>query len=182
MACNYLLVIGTDRADSPLAATFEAIGKGLEKDIRVYLVTEQGSSEYDDDGKKQSFRPSVESAGHELLTNQGKKLRLLLFDASSPAKGGFKPYTGLFAWASWYRSLWPQASIVEKRLTEVLDFFEDEEPSMWWAGLVGLVKTEGGDAIGLLNLLGARWEEEMKGLDHDEKNEEAQKKGRSDEQ
>ena len=176
---EYIIVVGTDKDDSPLAAVFATISEGFRKNSRVYLVTEDGSREWN--GNEQSPKPSVEFAKRVLTSLRRSVVRLLLFDASSPAKGGFKPNTGLFAWASQYRFLHKRIEIEQKVLDEVLDFFDGGEPALWWAGLVGLLKTEGGGVAGLLELLAERWEEEMKGLDHDERNEEAHKRGRRDE-
>jgi len=157
MDCEYLVVIGTERDDSPLAGVLAAIGKGLGKVVRIYLVADQRSREWEG----QSFQPSTELAGQALAALDGRAARLLLFEASTVEKP-FNPLSGLLVWQALYHRQYPGAKKQCVWLDCVLDFFTLDSPAVWWSGLVLPV----GD-LSVTALAGPTWEREMKSLAHD---------------
>ena len=161
MGTKHFIVIGkeNDTSDNPLAATLWQIGKAKGKDIRVFVTSSTGTSEF---GSKAGKKLTKDVVSEMLASFDKFDYRLLLFDAES-ISGKLKPVSGLLIWHQYYCTLHPcKETIYIVDFEKILNnFLSKEESGLWWTGFVTpkdyCVKT----------LAKARWESVNGGLSHD---------------
>lgn len=137
MGMKYFIVIGkeNDTGDNPLAVTLCEIGKAKGKDIRVFVTSSTGTSEFGSDAGKKLTKDIVSET---FASVDEPNCRLLLFDAKS-IYGELKPVSGLLVWHQYYCSL-QSGTETEKPCINFKDvlanFFDDEDNGLWWTGFV----------------------------------------------
>ena len=139
MGMRYFIVIGKeeDTADKPLAATLCEIGKVMKKDIRVFVTSSAGTSEFGSGAEKKLTKDVV----LEMFSSVDKSsYRLLLFDAES-ISGALNPVSGLLIWHQYYCSLQSgtktKTSYIDTAFEGIITkFFNDNNNDLWWTGFV----------------------------------------------
>lgn len=163
MGMRYFIVIGKekDNGDNPLAATLCEIGKAMGKDIRVFVTSSTGTSEFGSEAEKKLTKDVVS----KIFASDISGYRLLLFDAES-IYGELKPVSGLLVWHQYYSSLQPgtetKTSYISINFESILTgFFGENNKGLWWTGFVNPKK------YNVATLAETRWEKVNSRLEHD---------------
>ena len=159
MEMRYFIVIGKekDTDDNPLAVTLCQIGKAMGKDIRVFVTSATGTSEF---GSKVGKRLTKDVVLETLASFDKSDYRLLLFDAES-IYGELKPVSGLLVWHQYYSGL---QSGMKTSYKGILDFFNEENNGLWWTGFVEPKKYD--YKYDVTTLAKTRWKTVNSGLEH----------------
>jgi len=132
---RYFIVIGKekDTGDNPLAATLWQIGRAMGKNIRVFVTSSTGTSEF---GSKAEKKLTKDVVSETFVSVDKSNYRLLLFDAES-ISGALEPVSGLLVWHQYYSSLQFSMKTSYKRIQDILtNFFDEKSKCLWWTGFV----------------------------------------------
>ena len=161
---KYFIVIGKekDTDDNPLAETLCQIGKAMGKDIRIFVTSSTGTSEF---GSKAEKKLTKDVVLETLVSFDKSDYRLLLFDAES-ISGKLKPVSGLLIWHQYYSSMQSGTKTSYKGIldffNEESDFFNEESNGLWWTGFVEPKDYK----YDVTTLAEARWKSVNSGLEH----------------
>jgi hypothetical protein len=154
---HFIIVIGkeNDTGDNPLAATFCEIGKAKGKDIRVFVTSSTGTSEF---GSKAEKKLTKDVVSETFASVDKSNYRLLLFDAES-ISGELKPVSGLLVWHQYYSSLQSGTETKTSYISISINFesiltgfFGENNKGLWWTGFVNPKK------YNVATLAKTRWE------------------------
>ena len=137
MGMKYFIVIGKekDTDDNPLAETLCQIGKAMGKDIRVFVTSSTGISEF---GSKVGKKLTKDVVLETLASFDKSDYRLLLFDAES-ISGKLNPVSGLLLWHQYYCNLHPckETIYIDLKDKDILGkLFDKENNGLCWTGIV----------------------------------------------
>lgn len=165
---KYFVVVGKekDTDDNPLAATLWQIGKAIGKDMRVFVTSSTGTSEFDsEEVGSEAEKKLTKDVVSKIFASDISGCRLLLFDAES-IYGELKPVSGLLVWHQYYSSLQSgtetKTSYISINFESILTgFLGENNKGLWWTGFVNPKK------YNVATLAKTRWDKINRELAHD---------------